>query len=155
MSSITPAASQRDALPNVLVIGTFDTKSDELGALILLDTSARYAERPAPAVLAGRRFIDQDAVAGAAETTCAAVSALPRGEAVSVLRRGVRVLLQEMLDAGEIDGAICMGGAGTHIAGPGLQELPLGFPKLIVSHSTRMWASAMSQFCIRWPTSSG
>ena len=42
-------------------------------------------------------------------------------------------LLQQLLDAGEIDGVVCMGGAGTHIAGPGLQELPLGFPKLIVS----------------------
>jgi uncharacterized protein (UPF0261 family) len=131
-------------MPNVVVIGTFDTKSDELGALaddiealggtvLLLDTSARFAERPGSHVLRGRRFIDQDAVAQAAGSTCNDISALPRGEAVSALRAGVSALLQKLLHAGEIDGAICMGGAGTHIAGPGLQDLPLGFPKLIVS----------------------
>ena len=128
----------------MLVIGTFDTKADELGALadevealggtaVLLDTSARFAERPGDHVLRGRRFIDQDQVAQAASSTCAAISDLPRGEAVSALRAGVSGLLQKLLDAGEIDGVVCMGGAGTHIAGPGLQDLPLGFPKLIVS----------------------
>jgi len=128
----------------VLVIGTFDTKAVELaalasdiealgGAVTFLDTSARYAEHPGDDVLRGRHFIDQDAVAQAAGSTCAQVSALPRGEAVSALRSGVTNLLDNLVGAGEIDGAVCMGGAGTHIAGPALQELPLGFPKLIVS----------------------
>jgi uncharacterized protein (UPF0261 family) len=144
MTSVTPAQRPGAHSPNVLVIGTFDTKADELGALadeieslggtaILLDTSARHAERPADRFLRGRRFIDQNQVAEAAGSTCAAISDLPRGEAVSALRAGVSSLLRELLDGDEIDGAVCMGGAGTHIAGPGLQELPLGFPKLIVS----------------------
>jgi uncharacterized protein (UPF0261 family) len=144
MTSVTPAQRRGAQSPNVLVIGTFDTKAEELGALadgieslggtaILLDTSARHAERPAGRVLSGRRFIDQDQVAEAAGSSCAVISDLPRGEAVSALRAGVSSLLGELLDGGEIDGAVCMGGAGTHIAGPGLQELPLGFPKLIVS----------------------
>lgn len=144
MSSITPSDRRAAVVPNVLVIGTFDTKADELSALadhiealggvaILLDTSARYAERPSATLIRGRRFIDQDDVAGAAGSTCAAISALPRGEAVSALRSGVTVLLHQLVNAGEIHGAVCMGGAGTHIAGPGLQLLPLGFPKLIVS----------------------
>lgn len=144
MTSVTPPHRSGTVEPNVLVIGTFDTKADELSALadgiealggtvILLDTSARSAERPADRVLRGRRFIDQDSVARAAGSTCAAISNLPRGEAVSALRTGVSSLLIELLDAGQIDGAVCMGGAGTHIAGPGLQQLPLGFPKLIVS----------------------
>jgi uncharacterized protein (UPF0261 family) len=144
MMSVTPVEASGARPTNVLVIGTFDTKADELGALaddiealggtaILLDTSARYAERPADSVIRGRRFIDQEQVAVAAGSTCAAVSDLPRGEAVSALRSGVSTLLLKLLDDGEIDGVVCMGGAGTHIAGPGLQELPLGFPKLIVS----------------------
>jgi uncharacterized protein (UPF0261 family) len=144
MTSATPTASSRSSRPNVLVIGTFDTKSDELGALadaieglggnaVLLDTSARFAERPPAHVLRARRFIDQESVALAAGSTCAAISALPRGEAVSALRAGVSTLLTKLSNAGEIDGAVCMGGAGIHIAGPGLQTLPLGFPKLIVS----------------------
>lgn len=144
MTSVASAVSSRSTRPNVLVIGTFDTKSDELGALadaieglggntILLDTSARFAERPAARILRSRRFIDQESVAQAAGSSCAAITALPRGEAVSALRAGVNVLLTRLHDSGDIDGAICMGGAGIHIAGPGLQTLPLGFPKLIVS----------------------
>lgn len=144
MISVTPMSDTGVTTPTVLVIGTFDTKAIELavladaieelgGAAILLDTSARYAERPSDMVLRGRRFIDQDAVARAAGSTCAQISALPRGAAVSALRSGVNVLLDELVTKNEIHGAVCMGGAGTHIAGPGLQRLPLGFPKLIVS----------------------
>jgi uncharacterized protein (UPF0261 family) len=144
MGSAVSADRRPAGAPNVLVIGTFDTKADELGALadeiealggavIMLDTSARHAERPADRVLRERRFINQEQVARAAGSTIDAVSDLPRGEAVSALRSGVTALLRDLLQAGEIDGAVCMGGAGTHIAGPALQELPVGFPKLIVS----------------------
>src|SRR5689334_9508557 len=144
MISVTPADRSGTSTPNVLVIGTMDTKADELGAVadeiealggavILLDTSARHTERPAEHVLRGRRFIDQDEVAGAADSTVAVISEMPRGEAVSALRAGVSRLLHRLVDAREIHAAVCMGGAGTHIAGPGLQELDLGFPKLIVS----------------------
>ena len=97
----------------MLVIGTFDTKAEELNALAdevevlggkitMLDTSARFAERPAAHLLGGRTFIDQDQVAHAAGSTCAAISALPRGEAVSALRAGVSRLLHQLLDAGDI-----------------------------------------------------
>ncbi|BBY65544.1 hypothetical protein MHEL_37870 [Mycolicibacterium helvum] len=128
----------------MLVIGTFDTKADELCAVadlieefdatpLLLDTSARHAEHPSTAALKGRRFIDQDTVALAAGSSIDEISALPRGAAVSALRAGVGALLSHLHADGEIDAAICMGGAGIHIAGPALQELPVGFPKLIVS----------------------
>lgn len=144
MTSVTIDSRSATQAPSVLVIGTFDTKAEELGTLadeveslggtaILLDTSARQAERPSDRVLRGRRFIDQAEVAQAAGSTVAAISELPRGEAVSALRAGVGQLLLQLHDRGEINGAVCMGGAGTHIAGPGLQALPLGFPKLIVS----------------------
>jgi uncharacterized protein (UPF0261 family) len=144
MTFVTPPATRRAQPPNVLVIGTFDTKADELGALadeiealgatpVLLDTSARFAEHPPAHVLRQRRFIGQEVVANAAGSTCAAISALARGEAVSALRAGVSALLHRLVAAGDIDAAVCMGGAGIHIAGPGLHELPLGFPKLIVS----------------------
>jgi uncharacterized protein (UPF0261 family) len=144
MTSVTPADRPSAESPNVLIIGTFDTKAIELAALAdeiealggtttLLDTSARQSERPTGATIGSRRFIGQDEVAHAAGSTMAAVDALPRGEAVEALRSGVEVLLRQLVDAGEIHGAVCMGGAGTHIAGPALRELPLGFPKLIVS----------------------
>lgn len=144
MTSVTSGNHRGGTTPTVLVIGTFDTKAEELATLageiealgaatVLLDTSARFADRPSEHILRGRRFIDQEELAYAAGSTCAAISDLPRGEAVAALRAGVSRLLHRLHDAGEIDGAVCMGGAGTHIAGPALQELPLGFPKLIVS----------------------
>ncbi|MEV6984052.1 Tm-1-like ATP-binding domain-containing protein [Sphaerisporangium sp. NPDC051017] len=128
----------------VVVIGTFDTKAEELGVLadeieaqgataVLMDTSARLTERPSADVIARRTFIDQEQVAAAAGSTSAAISALPRGEAVSALRAGVTALLERMVAERSVDGAVCMGGAGTHIAGPAFQRLPLGFPKLIIS----------------------
>ncbi|MFE7420455.1 Tm-1-like ATP-binding domain-containing protein [Rhodococcus sp. NPDC057529] len=143
-SARRPGAARSEAAPIVVVIGTFDTKAAELGALsdeierlggiaIMLDTSARTAQRPSDAVIGTRRFIDQATVAAAAGSSIAAISELPRGEAVSALRSGVSRLLSAMVAEGEIDGAVCMGGAGTHIAGPALQYLPFGFPKLIVS----------------------
>ncbi|ODU07430.1 MAG: hypothetical protein ABS81_01380 [Pseudonocardia sp. SCN 72-86] len=145
MDSSSPRSDAHDAgTPTVVVIGTFDTKAEELGVLadeieaqgataVLMDTSARLTERPPADVIGRRTFIDQDRVAAAAGRTIAAVSALPRGEAVSALRAGVTALLTGMVADRSVDGAVCMGGAGTHIAGPAFQQLPIGFPKLIIS----------------------
>ncbi len=120
-SARRPGAARIEAAPIVVVIGTFDTKAAELGALsdeierlggiaIMLDTSARTAQRPSDAVIGTRRFIDQATVAAAAGSSIAAISELPRGEAVSALRSGVSRLLSAMVREGEIDGAVCMGG---------------------------------------------
>lgn len=64
MISVTSTERSGAVVPNVLVIGAMGTKAAELaaladeiealgGAAILLDTSARYAERPADQVCAG------------------------------------------------------------------------------------------------------
>ena len=50
-----------------------------------------------------------------------------------MMREGVRAQDQGAGAAGRIQGAICIGGAGAHLAGPAFQELPIGFPKLVVS----------------------
>ncbi len=134
-----------DASPsrmNILIIGTLDTKATEIGHLaalieaqgataMIMDSSTR--DRPVPP--AGREFIavTRHDVAEAAGTTIEAVSALERGEAVSTMRRGVAVLTVAMAAASKIHGAVCIGGAGAHLAGPAFQALELGFPKLIVS----------------------
>ncbi|WP_161633990.1 Tm-1-like ATP-binding domain-containing protein [Williamsia sp. D3] len=137
-------AEPQSPLPTIAVIGTFDTKAAELanvadhvedlgGRVVFVDTSARLAPPPDKTVIGARRFVDQNAVAGAAGRTMPEIDSLPRGEAVTALRDGVTRLLVDMVARHDIDGAVCMGGAGTHIAGPALQQLPFGFPKLIVS----------------------
>lgn len=130
--------------PTVLVVGTFDTKEVELDRLadeieglgvgvVLMDTSARHWQGPRESVVGGRRLVSQEQLAQAGGHTTESVDALPRGEAVSALRSGASVMIDGLARAGDIDGIICMGGAGTHIVGPALQLLPVGFPKLIVS----------------------
>lgn len=130
--------------PSVLVVGTFDTKEIELDMLadeieglgvsvVLMDTSARRWSGPQPHVLEGRHFISQERLAQAGGHTAESVDALPRGEAVSALRAGANDVIVGLMRDGIIDGVVCMGGAGTHIVGPALQLLPVGFPKLIVS----------------------
>jgi len=130
--------------PVVLVVGTFDTKEVELDMLakeveslgvsvVLMDTSARGWSGPRPTVVEGRHFISQERLAMAGGHTAESVDALPRGEAVSALRAGASDVIVGLVRDGIIDGVVCMGGAGTHIVGPALQLLPVGFPKLVVS----------------------
>jgi uncharacterized protein (UPF0261 family) len=123
----------------VLVIGTLDTKLTEIQFLadaiaargatpILLDSSTGRGTTDS-------RFpvIGPEEVASTAGSSIDAISELPRGEAVERMRTGVLELTTQLFADGQIDAAICIGGAGTHLAGPAFQALPLGFPKLIVS----------------------
>ena len=124
---------------NVLVIATLDTKREDaayLAALIercgasalLLDSSV--GGKPA---IASWPTIPREAVAAAAGRSIEEITALPRGEAVAAMRAGVLAITCALADDGHIHGAVCLGGAGAHLAGPAFQALDLGFPKLIVS----------------------
>jgi uncharacterized protein (UPF0261 family) len=134
-------SSERSGAGNlvVLVVGTLDTKEAEIEFLaeaiaahgadpLLLDSSTVAGE-------AGSRFpvIDRAKVARAAGSSIEVIDDLPRGEAVERMRAGVLQLTCELFAAGDVDAAICIGGAGTHLSGPAFQALPIGFPKLVVS----------------------
>jgi uncharacterized protein (UPF0261 family) len=57
-----------------------------------------------------------------------------RGAAVSAMTKGVAVIIKRLFDAGKIDGVLGMGGsAGTVIATAAMRQLPVGFPKVMVS----------------------
>ncbi|MDB4265156.1 Tm-1-like ATP-binding domain-containing protein [bacterium] len=57
-----------------------------------------------------------------------------RGERVGVMAKALPVYLLQLVEAGEIDGVISLGGGGgTAIATAGMRALPVGFPKLMVS----------------------
>ncbi|UCB47324.1 MAG: Tm-1-like ATP-binding domain-containing protein [Spirochaetota bacterium] len=55
-----------------------------------------------------------------------------RGEAVSQMSECVRAVIEKLYTERNIDGVMCVAGAGSMIAVPGMQKLPLGFPKLLV-----------------------
>jgi uncharacterized protein (UPF0261 family) len=131
--------------PEILIIGTLDTKSVEIGvvadcveslgaSVLLLDTSGRAHPGRSSADLAfGRPVITREEAAAAAGKKSGEVEALPRGESVAVMRIGVARHVKRLYSERAIDGAICIGGAGAYVARDAFAALPVGFPKLIVS----------------------
>jgi uncharacterized protein (UPF0261 family) len=123
----------------ILVIGTLDTKGQEIGFLadaivdaggspVLLDSSV--SGKPAGS---NYPLITSAEVASASKSTLAEIARMPRGEAVDRMRDGVRETTEALVASGQVHGVICIGGAGAHVVGPAFQALPVGFPKLVVT----------------------
>ncbi|PDT72500.1 Tm-1-like ATP-binding domain-containing protein [Bradyrhizobium sp. C9] len=125
--------------PRILLIGTGDTKADELlfmseciaragGSAIMMDISVLGDPPYQPAH-------DKHAVAAAAKTTIAAIaSSGDENSAMSLMAIGAANLARELAARDAIDGVIAIGGTmGTDLALDVAQALPLGLPKLIVS----------------------
>ena len=125
--------------PRILVIGTGDTKADELtymrkqisaaGAVsVMLDISI-LGDPPY------RPEHDKHAVAAAAGTTIDEIaSSGDENTAMSAMAKGAALLASHLRDEGAIDGMIALGGTmGTDLALDVAQALPIGMPKFIVS----------------------
>lgn len=125
--------------PRILLIGTGDTKADELlfmsrcitdagGESVMMDISV-LGDPPYVA------SFDKHAVAAAAEKTIDAVAASgDENSAMTLMARGASRLARSLCDEGRIDGMIAIGGTmGTDLALDVALALPLGFPKLVVS----------------------
>ena len=127
------------AHPRILLIGTGDTKADEL-----LFMSDRIAEAGGEAIMMDVSVLgdppyspryDKHAVAAAARTTIAEIaSSGDENSAMSLVALGATNLTRGLADADAIDGVIAIGGTmGTDLALDVAQALPLGLPKLVVS----------------------
>jgi uncharacterized protein (UPF0261 family) len=125
----------------VLLIATLDTKAsdisylatlivDEGAALVVMDVSTRVG---IPEIDQGIEIVARDEVAAASGHSLEEIAAMPRGEAIGVMRAGVARLTVAMAMDSQIHGVACIGGAGAHLSGPAFQDLPVGFPKLVVS----------------------
>jgi len=123
----------------ILIIGTADTKSDEL----LFLKSCVEAAGAIPAVMdvgiLGTPSFEPDYskhdVAAAANTTNEAIIALGN-ENLAMTRQaeGAALLAQSLQQSGKIDGVLAIGGTmATDLALDVVAALPLGFPKLIAS----------------------
>ncbi len=123
----------------IAILGTLDTKEQELSFLkeriegagagaLLIDCGV--LSDPATAA-----DVANEEVARRGGSTLAALrDAQDRGEAVRVMGEGARAVLLEFVESGSVHGAISAGGSGnTWIAANAMQQLPVGFPKLIVS----------------------
>lgn len=130
--------SLRDS-KTVVVIGTLDTKGQELGylrdqlkscgvATVLVDVGILGAPTVEPDVdrheVAAATCFDLDS-AGASEE---------RGGAVAAMSDAAAVLVQRLHAEGRCDGILGAGGGGnTAIATAAMRALPIGIPKLMVS----------------------
>jgi uncharacterized protein (UPF0261 family) len=122
----------------ILVIGTLDTKGDEVAFVrdviaarghIPLILDAGVTEPPWPP------DVDATRVASASEGDLEALrAARDRATALEVMCRGARAVALELLAAGRIDGVLGLGGSGgTAIATAAMTALPVGLPKVMVS----------------------
>ena len=123
----------------VLVIGTLDTKEKEIIYLrkrieaaglrvLFLDVSCK-TQKPATPV-----EISCEAVAGEDGKTFAEISQLDKISAVRIMSAGAAKKVLKMVAQEEFYGMIAMGGGnGTEIATYVMRQLPVGFPKIMVS----------------------
>lgn len=125
--------------PRILVIGTGDTKADELlfmrerieavgGRAVMMDVSV-LGDPPY------RPEHDKHEVAAAAGTTIEAVAESgDENSAMTLMAEGAAGLARTLYGRGEIDGMIALGGTmGTALALDVALALPLGVPKFVVS----------------------
>ena len=123
----------------ILVIGTYDTKNDELtymadriqaqgGGVLSMDISVLGDP-------ADPTDISKHAVAEAGGSSIqTATDSNDENTAMQIMARGASVLARDLYQAGRFDGVVILGGTmGTDAALDICQALPLGVPKYIVS----------------------
>lgn len=75
-----------------------------------------------------------EVVAAAGEDIKEIAARKDRAHATAVLSKGMKVLLPKLYKEGKFDGVLSFGGTGgSSIATPGMRELPIGVPKIMVS----------------------
>ena len=123
----------------ILVVGTYDTKADELvflsdcissqgGGVVSMDVSV-IGEPPATCDVS-----KHDVAKAAGSSIEAAVASGDENHAMQIMARGASLLGADLQSKGRIDGVIILGGTmGTDLALDVCQALPLGIPKYVVS----------------------
>lgn len=123
----------------IAVIGALDTKGQEFSFVkeaitdrgheaLVIDTGVMGDPAFSPDV-------DAREVAQAAGSELAELrEKADRGRAMDVMARGAAHVVRQLREDGKIDGVLGMGGsAGTAIGTSAMRELPVGFPKVMVS----------------------
>ncbi len=123
----------------VVIIGTLDTKGEEIGfARDVLSGAGVDGHVVDVGVMGDPAFeaeTTNEAVAERAGTTIEALrEQSDRGSAIEAMGEGATVVAEELHDAGELDGVLGLGGSGnTSIATQAMRALPYGVPKVMVS----------------------
>ncbi|WP_209506770.1 MULTISPECIES: Tm-1-like ATP-binding domain-containing protein [unclassified Ruegeria] len=123
----------------ILVIGTFDTKDDELGFLsgVICDQGGKVLTMDVSVLGDPSKPTDyskHDVAAEGGSTIQAAIDSGDENHAMQIMARGASLLAARLHAEGQFDGMIVLGGTmGTDLALDVASALPLGTPKYIVS----------------------
>jgi uncharacterized protein (UPF0261 family) len=124
---------------SILIIGTFDTKAEELNFLRdqILARGLNVWTLDAGILQPSPEYVDisneRVAVAGG-QPLHELVTRRDRGKAVGIMAQGAAQVTRELFDRGEISGVISLGGgSGTVIGTRAMRTLPVGIPKVMVS----------------------
>jgi len=123
----------------ILVIGTYDTKDDELDFLagVIRDQGGRVITMDVSVLGDPTKPADHSKHAVAQEggsTIEAAIATGDENHAMQIMAKGASLLASRLYANGEFDGVILLGGTmGTDLALDVCSALPLGVPKYIVS----------------------
>ena len=123
----------------ILIVGTFDTKSDELrflqdciekqGASVLTMDVSVLGDAPKPV-----DFTKHQVAEAAGSSIEAAASSGDENTAMQIMATGASTLTAKLQADGKIDGMIAMGGTmGTDLALDCARALPIGVPKYVIS----------------------
>jgi uncharacterized protein (UPF0261 family) len=125
--------------PRILLIGTGDTKSDEMifmqeqitlagGVAVTMDISILGEPKFTPA------YSKHDVAAAANTNIDAIANSGDENSAMALMAEGASKLARNLCDDGKMDGTLILGGSmGTDLALDVAAALPLGVPKFIVS----------------------
>jgi uncharacterized protein (UPF0261 family) len=135
---LTSEQFERADTPGVLLIGTLDTKGEEIAFVAAELTALGCRAVVLDSGILGHpgwngADVSREAVAEAADTTLDRLAELPRGDALARMAEGVKTIAVALARDGRIEGALCIGGAGVSLAVPAFEALGHGFPKLLVT----------------------
>ena len=123
----------------ILVVGTYDTKDDELRYLagVIRAQGGEALTMDVSVLGAARQLTDwtrHDVIAGAGTTIDAIIALADENAAMQAMAAGSARLARALFDEGRFDGVIVLGGSmGTDLALDLCAALPLGVPKYIIS----------------------
>jgi uncharacterized protein (UPF0261 family)/ABC-type branched-subunit amino acid transport system ATPase component len=134
VGDVSPLAARAPQEPHVIIAGTLDTKGEELRFLRDLIKGAGLRTRLVDLSTNGRNQgadVSAQEVALAVATGSAGIASGDRGKAVAAMTEAFRAWMGRQQG---VIGIISAGGSGgTAIATAGMQVLPVGVPKLMVS----------------------